>query len=81
MCNQCGDLRAIHSGKIVWGVFHNGKMQMVQGTESQALRTVKILDGSAGRLKWCQCGPDDECVWEVYQIERKDVSWETRWRK
>ena len=76
MCNQCQDIRAIHDSKTVWGVFHNGKMQMVCKTESQAIRTQAILDGSQGRLKWCGCNKDDTCIWNVYQIERKEIAWE-----
>ena len=77
MCNQCNDIRRIHQGSVVYGVFHNGRMQMVNATESQAIRSKELLDGSNGRLKFCNCKKDDECVWEVFQIDRKSISWET----
>lgn len=72
MCNQCNDYRAIHSGKIVYGVFHNGKMLVVVSTQDKAERSMNMLKGS----NYCGCKPDDTCIWEVFQIDRKSVSWE-----
>lgn len=77
MCNQCSDYRRIHSGKYVWGVFHNGKFQMAYATENNAERAKNIMSGgNVMGNKYCSCKTGDDCVWDVYRIERKDVSWE-----
>lgn len=71
MCNACSDYRRIHSGKTVYGVFHNGRMQMAFSREVAAVRAKEALsDGNA-----CDC-PPDECQWEVFQVDRKSISWE-----
>lgn len=72
MCNQCSDYRRIHAGKVVFGVFHNGRMQMAYSTEVQAIRSRQILEQGTT----CGCKQDDECLWEVFQVDRKSISWE-----
>jgi hypothetical protein len=77
MCNQCNDYRRIHTGKYVFGVFHNGKLQTVFKTEENATRAKNLMaGGNAMGNKYCSCTIVDDCLWDVYQIERRDVSWE-----
>lgn len=71
MCNQCQDYRAIHNQRKVFGVFHNGKFVMAQATKVNAERSIAIMQGN-----WCTCS-DDSCVYEIFEIERKDVIWES----
>jgi len=71
MCNQCNDARRIHTGKIVYGVFHNGRMQMAYSSEVQAIKAKKFMSNGDA----CDC-PPDECEWEVFQVDRKSISWE-----
>lgn len=73
MCNQCNDYRAIHDKKTVFGIFHNSKMILVNSSLTNAERSINVLKGS-----WCNCAEDDECRYEIYEIDRRDVTWETR---
>lgn len=75
MCNQCSDYRRIHVGKTVFGVFHNGKMNMAFSREVAAIRAKQALSGENG-AKYCQCTAEEDCEWEVFQVERKSISWE-----
>lgn len=73
MCNQCNDIRMIHNQKKVFGVFHNSKFVLPQATRLNAERSINIMKGT-----WCSCTANDECVWEIYEIERKDIIWDGR---
>ncbi len=70
MCNQCQDLRAIHSGEKVFGVFHNGRFTMAFSKEQQAQRTRILMQGEP---KCVQCNGTD-CKWEVFEVDRKSVT-------
>lgn len=72
MCNQCSDYRRIHSGKKVWGVFHNGKYLVVMAKQETAERSMNMLKNT----NYCGCKDKDNCNWEIFEIERKDISWE-----
>lgn len=72
MCNQCSDLRAIHSGDLVYGVFHNGRFTMAYSKRSQAERVRELMVGD----KCVQCSSDD-CKWEVFEIQRTEITWDT----
>jgi hypothetical protein len=73
MCNQCSDIRRIHTGKFIWGVFHNGNMMLGFKTSLQADYVRGIMQNSA----LCECKDEDRCVWEVAQVDRKSTSWES----
>ena len=45
---------------------------MAYSTEVQAIRSRQILEQGTT----CGCKQDDECLWEVFQVDRKSISWE-----
>lgn len=73
MCNQCSDIRRIHDGKIIYGVFHNGNMMLGFRTPQQAYK----VRGMMQNMATCECKEHDRCVWEVAEVDRRATSWET----
>ena len=73
MCNQCNDIRRIHQGSVVYGVFHNGRMTMAFPTEVQAIKVRGFMQNGGP----CECKDEDTCIWEVFEVDRKATSWET----